>query len=665
MSKIGDLYVMIGADTSSLRRGVRQAEKSIDRMRNRMRSASLAAAKFGGAIAAAGLAISTALVARSFQTVDALAKVSDRLGIATEQLAGLRRAAELSGVSANTLDMALQRMTRRVAEAAQGSGEAQDAIKELGLSAVELAKMTPDEQIRTFSDALAGVESQSDKVRIAFKLFDSEGVALLNTLAMGSDEINRVTQESLALGTALSRVDAAQIERANDAMSGIREVITGAANRIAVHLAPWLEVVANRLRASALESDGFRSEINRAVESAIQGMSRFADALQAIHRIWTGLRAASDLVFTIWTRMFRAIVRIITRTVDAAISSINLLIKGANKIPGIDMDLFPLMEDLSAFKVMDDFVDESIRAADESRKAFEEAWNAPLASKFFDDLLADVRAIPGITSEELAKARQTLDERMGTLIDSGLGGVALPTGQGGGSDKNAGLAGRLEALRDYFASEKELEEKRYAEQLETLYAAREAQMITEQEFRDIELQAAMSHEEALTEIEKKASEDRQRIAEQERQQRLRGYSQMFGDLASLMNTGSKKLFAIGKAAAIANAIMEGYQAAVSAWKWGMSAGGPPLAAAATAASLAATGAQIANIRSQQIGGAGGAANSYVNGQPATNVTPAGGPTQTVMVQGINDSDLFSGSRVRSLAETLLEYQSNGGRIVFA
>ena len=45
----------------------------------------------------------------------------------------LRFAAKASGIEQQTLDMALQRFTRRAAEAAQGTGEAKDALAQMGM----------------------------------------------------------------------------------------------------------------------------------------------------------------------------------------------------------------------------------------------------------------------------------------------------------------------------------------------------------------------------------------------------------------------------------------------------------------------------------------------------------------------------------------------------
>ena len=89
----------------------------------------------GGALAGiatvGGLA---ALVDRSISAADAIGKTADRIGVGVEALQELRFAAKAAGVEQGTLDMALQRLTRRAAEAAQGTGEAKDALAQMGIA---------------------------------------------------------------------------------------------------------------------------------------------------------------------------------------------------------------------------------------------------------------------------------------------------------------------------------------------------------------------------------------------------------------------------------------------------------------------------------------------------------------------------------------------------
>jgi hypothetical protein len=84
-----------------------------------------------GVATAGGLA---ALVDRSISATDAIGKTADKIGVGVEALQELRFAAKASGVEQQTLDMALQRFTRRAAEAAQGTGEAKDALAQMGIA---------------------------------------------------------------------------------------------------------------------------------------------------------------------------------------------------------------------------------------------------------------------------------------------------------------------------------------------------------------------------------------------------------------------------------------------------------------------------------------------------------------------------------------------------
>jgi len=207
-----------------------------------------------GAVGTAGFG---ALIKSSINAGDELAKTADKLGVTTTALAGLRHAAELTGVSTGTMDMAMQRFTRRAAEAAQGTGEAKGALQELGINAEDLVKLPLDQQMSVVADSMAGVEKQSDKVRLAMKLFDSEGVALVNTLGGGSEALEKMTSEAEQLGITLSRTDTAQMEAANDSLTRLKAVFTGLTNQLSLAFAPIITFVADGLRQAALDSTAF------------------------------------------------------------------------------------------------------------------------------------------------------------------------------------------------------------------------------------------------------------------------------------------------------------------------------------------------------------------------------------------------------------------------
>ena len=167
-------------------------------------------------------ALAGAAGAMAFQSLatgsDNLLKFSQRVGISVEALSQLKFVAEIGGLSIETFTMAMQRSTRRIAEAAQGTGEAKDALRELGLDASKLVQMKPDRQLEAIADAMLGVTNQADKVRLAMKLFDSEGVAMIQTMEGGSKAILDLRKEADALGGTLSTSQAKDFAAYNDSL---------------------------------------------------------------------------------------------------------------------------------------------------------------------------------------------------------------------------------------------------------------------------------------------------------------------------------------------------------------------------------------------------------------------------------------------------------------
>ena len=171
---------------------------------------------------------------------DEFAKMSLRIGASVEALSEYKHVAEISGVAFNTLTMAWQRQTRRIAEAAKDTGEAKDAIKELGLSAIELNRLAPDQQFEALADALALVENKADRVRLAMKLWDSEGVRLVQVVNQGSAAIRAMKQDAHDLGLVYTEELAEASAEFNDALLRMKGSVTGVKMAIGKELLPVL-----------------------------------------------------------------------------------------------------------------------------------------------------------------------------------------------------------------------------------------------------------------------------------------------------------------------------------------------------------------------------------------------------------------------------------------
>jgi len=241
-TSIGNLAVILSADTRQYGRGMGRASnqaQSFSFTVKRSMARVVSAVGTLGALVVGGGAIS--LFTRQLQRLDDVAKTASKLGVTTEELTRLQFAGEQTGVAITTTNMAIQRMTRRVAEAAKGTGEAKGALKELGLDAVALNKMGPAKAFAEIADAMQAVENQGDRVRLSMKLFDSEGVALVNTLAGGSDALKEYADTSDRLGNTATPAAAAAAERLTSAVNRMKVSIGGIAVTFADTFGPSLQ----------------------------------------------------------------------------------------------------------------------------------------------------------------------------------------------------------------------------------------------------------------------------------------------------------------------------------------------------------------------------------------------------------------------------------------
>jgi hypothetical protein len=291
-STIGKLSVQLTANTAGFQRAMSRAGKTMARIGKQ-------AARVGaavGAVGAAGLAAAAgglaALTRQGLAAGDALGKNADRLGVSTEALAGLQHGAELAGVSQEALTKSLGRFNRSLGEAMQGTGPAAEALEALGLSADDLASMGADAAVGQVADKLNELGTTAEKSRVAFDLFGRSGIDMFTLFQGGSEGIAAASEEAERLGLAISRTDAAGIERANDAMTRLRRVFSGIGMQLAVRLAPILENAATMMQKVATEGGGIGPKVTNALRAVIDYAASFADGIDALRE---GTRALTAL----------------------------------------------------------------------------------------------------------------------------------------------------------------------------------------------------------------------------------------------------------------------------------------------------------------------------------------------------------------------------------
>ena len=202
-----------------------------------------------GAIGALSIAAFASATKSTLDYADALGKTSARLGLTTEALQSLRFAATQSGMTTEALEMSLQRFTRRLAEAGQGTGVLKDTFTKLGMSIknTDGTMKSAEQMLGEVADKLATIPDQGERVRLAFQMFDSEGVKMVNMLQGGSGALDDMRKKLEATGAVLSEDFIKKSEAANDAIDLLQNQLKAGFGKAISGLAEPIRAVAEGL----------------------------------------------------------------------------------------------------------------------------------------------------------------------------------------------------------------------------------------------------------------------------------------------------------------------------------------------------------------------------------------------------------------------------------
>jgi hypothetical protein len=153
---------------------------------------------------------------KGMEQVDRHAKLADRLGITVGEVQKLALAADLAGTDVELLARSMLKMGKNI-----GSG---------GLPL--------DKRLFQVADAIAEIKDPAERSARAETIFGKGGIELINVLIQGGQGIRNSANAIDRYGLAISRVDAAKIEAANDAITEMKTVFGGLRNEFAVGIAP-------------------------------------------------------------------------------------------------------------------------------------------------------------------------------------------------------------------------------------------------------------------------------------------------------------------------------------------------------------------------------------------------------------------------------------------
>lgn len=651
------LVLQIQADVTGLRADLGKGEKEVEKF---AKSATSSFETIKASVVALAATITakltlgafTDMIAKSMEAIDAQAKLADRLGITTDELAALSLAADLSGTSVYTVARASNMLSRQLEEAKGGSKEAAQSFAMLGLSLNDLSNMKSDQQMGAVADALNNIKDASQRTTIQFDLFGRSAMELDAFIRDGSQGIADAKAQVDALGGAISRVDMEGVEKANDSWTSMVAIVTRVKDELAAQLAPAIDYVLKN--AITFTTDfikrmgGVRQMISDTLISTLtfaDGWVRtaqtiggvltnlgalikaaFGNVVASIDLMWAGskLMVAKFVAFSgtqISELLFQA--SALVRAVKGGQAAADALMESAYSI-GRNSGMGATEAEIAFGKAKNSALD----AAEATKAAFKGIFDVDNSgSATIQKLIADLH-MAALTPQAKQEAAPSMGEFSGGTAS------ASPAV----SKAQADAAAKLQILRKSLMDERELEMVAYSEKIIAINAMKDEQFLFDGERYALIEGLKAQHEAKLTGMEQEAADKRKALAQQELRTRLSNASTFFSNMSSLMNSGSKKLFAIGKASAYATTIVNTAEAAMSCFAAGSKQGGPYLGAAYAAAAIAAGAVQLATISGASPGG-GGSVSSGGMGVPSISGSNPNSPNVGVNQNGSSSQDL--------------------------
>ena len=301
---IGALRVDLSLDTAQFEKAASRAQGIMRRVQSSLAGAAKAAA---AAVATASVAMATA-VRGTLKEADRLTKLAQSIGVPVDELSRLKWAADLSGVSLQSLSQGVGRLSANMFDMAKGVGEtAARAFDQLNIEVKNAdGTMKSSQQVLLeVADRFAGMEDGAVKTAAAMAIFGRSGRDMIPMLNQGSAGIRTMMAEADQLGIVIDEKTGKAAERFNDSLATIAQVIKGVVVQVTSNLAPQLAELAERFRDSAKEGGGLQAVVTgltqfmRALMIAVEGVvlffRRFAAELSAVAQ---AVKLASEGAFS-------------------------------------------------------------------------------------------------------------------------------------------------------------------------------------------------------------------------------------------------------------------------------------------------------------------------------------------------------------------------------
>ncbi len=194
----------------------------------------------------------------ALETAENLSKLSQKTGVSAGTLSVFGLAAKETGTEMEKVDVALVKLAKSTADAADGAKKPLKAFQDLGISVQDLKSKTPDQVLVAVATGLSQIESPAMRAQAAVSLFGKAGAQLIPLFNQIAEEgFGSLEEKAKRLGVYLGEDFAEKARLSKIAVADLSAAVQGAAMQFVNGAIPAVDGLADALSVLAGGGDGF------------------------------------------------------------------------------------------------------------------------------------------------------------------------------------------------------------------------------------------------------------------------------------------------------------------------------------------------------------------------------------------------------------------------
>lgn len=382
------------------------------------------------------------LVKQSIDAADKITKLAQSTGVSTETLSTMGHAADLSGVSLDSLGTAMARISRNASDAARGTGDARLAFDALGISVKNSdgSLKNADQLMAEVADRFARMEDGAGKTALAIGIFGRAGAELIPMLNAGGKGLREMQDEARALGLEIDGNIGKSAERFNDNITRLVRVKQGWVNKVRDAVLPMLDTLTERLIESAKQSK--ENEVQ--TSTLARGFRGLAVAgISVVATVHLMLQGFASLAFFLWDTVaytFESVGKLIGGSMAAINEALQLNFSTSKEIWKLTWDGFSATADTGVKESIASFADglKNMVSLDQKyTKIIIDIWNNSL-----DDMTASAENVGPKIAAPLIGAKEDIvsaEDKMAESIEKTIAALGFQLATLGATEKEAAL----------------------------------------------------------------------------------------------------------------------------------------------------------------------------------------------------------------------------------